>query len=56
MVAVVKLTLQTQLLSTDAQATALEETLRAFNAAADWLADEVFALELANKAETVFVD
>ena len=46
-----KLTLQTQLLPTDAQAAALGETLRAFNAAADWLAGEAFTLKLANKID-----
>lgn len=44
-----KPTLQTQLLPTGAQVTALEATLRAFNAVADWLAGEAFARQLANK-------
>lgn len=37
-----KLTLQTQLLPTPQQALALEATMRAFNAAADWLAGGVW--------------
>lgn len=44
-----KLTLQTQLLPTPEQIEALEATLRAFNAAADWLAGEAFARHTANK-------
>ncbi|NVZ09413.1 IS200/IS605 family element transposase accessory protein TnpB [Allochromatium humboldtianum] len=44
-----KLTLQTQLLPTPEQIEALEATLRAFNAAADWLAGEAFARRTANK-------
>lgn len=44
-----KLTLQTQLLPTPQQALALEATMRAFNAAADWLAGEAFGRKTANK-------
>ncbi len=44
-----KLTLQTQLLPEREQAVALEATMRAFNAAADWLAGEAFARKTANK-------
>ena len=44
-----KLTLQTQLLPTPEQAQALKATMRAFNAAADWLAGEAFARKMANK-------
>jgi IS605 OrfB family transposase len=44
-----KLTLQTQLLPTEEQAASLEATMRAFNAAADWLAGEAFARKTANK-------
>jgi len=44
-----KLTLQTQLLPTQEQAASLEATMRAFNAAADWLAGEAFARKTANK-------
>jgi len=44
-----KLTLQTQLLPTQEQVLALEATMRAFNAAADWLAGEAFARKTANK-------
>jgi len=44
-----KLTLQTQLLPAPDQAAALEATMRAFNAAADWLAGEAFARKTANK-------
>jgi IS605 OrfB family transposase len=44
-----KLTLQTQLLPTSEQAALLEATMRAFNAAADWLAGEAFARKTANK-------
>src|SRR5688572_4844754 len=44
-----KLTLQTQLFPSQDQAEALEATLRAFNAAADWLAGEAFAAKVANK-------
>ena len=44
-----KLTLQTQLLPAADQVAALEATMRAFNAAADWLAGEAFARKTANK-------
>jgi IS605 OrfB family transposase len=44
-----KLTLQTQLFPSREQADALEATMRAFNAAADWLAGEAFAAKTANK-------
>lgn len=44
-----KLTLQTQLFPSQDQATALEATLRAFNAGADWLAGEAFAAKVSNK-------
>lgn len=44
-----KLTLQTQLFPSQDQAEALEATLRAFNAGADWLAGEAFAAKVANK-------
>jgi putative transposase len=44
-----KLTLQTQLFPTREQTAALEATLRAFNAGADWLAGEAFAAKIANK-------
>ena len=44
-----KLTLQTRLLPAPDQVVALEATLRAFNAAADWLAGEAFARKTANK-------
>lgn len=44
-----KLTLQTQLFPSQDQAKALEATLRAFNAGADWLAGEAFAAKTANK-------
>lgn len=44
-----KLTLQTQLFPSPDQSEALEATLRAFNAGADWLAGEAFAAKLANK-------
>lgn len=44
-----KLTLQTQLLPSDEQIVQLEDTMKAFNAAADWLAGEAFALKSANK-------
>ncbi len=44
-----KLTLQTQLLPTQEQVLALEATMRAFNAAADWLAGEAFHRKTANK-------
>src|SRR5262245_37325874 len=47
----VKLTLQTQLLPDGDQARKLSATMRAFNAAADWLADEAFRLKTANKVE-----
>jgi hypothetical protein len=45
----VKLTLQTQLLPTPEQAASLEATMRALNAAADWLAGEAFARKTANR-------
>jgi len=44
-----KLTLQNQLFPSQDQAKALEATLRAFNAGADWLAGEAFAAKVANK-------
>ena len=44
-----KLTLQTRLLPAPDQVAALEATMRAFNAAADWLAGEAFARKTANK-------
>ena len=44
-----KLTLQTKLFPTAEQVVALEATMRAFNAAADWLAGEVFARRTAHK-------
>jgi predicted transposase len=44
-----KLSLQTQLLPTQEQAASLETTMRAFNAAADWLAGEAFARRTENK-------
>ncbi len=44
-----KLTLKTQFLPTPEQAQALEATMRAFDAAADWLAGEAFARKTANK-------
>jgi putative transposase len=47
----VKLTLQTQLLPDRDQARKLSATMRAFNAAADWLAGEAFRLKTANKAD-----
>src|SRR5262249_3450473 len=47
----VKLTLQTQLLPDQDQARKLSATMRAFNAAADWLAGEAFRLKTANKVE-----
>src|SRR5215813_13096747 len=47
----VKLTLQTQLLPDGDQARQLSATMRAFNAAADWLAVEAFRLKTANKVE-----
>ena len=47
----VKLTLQTQLLPDGDQARKLSATMRAFNAAADWLAGEAFRLKTANKVE-----
>jgi predicted transposase len=47
----VKLILQTQLLPDVDQARKLSATMRAFNAAADWLAGEAFRLKTANKAE-----
>ena len=47
----VKLTLQTQLLPDGDQAKKLSATMRAFNAAADWLAGEAFRLKTDNKVE-----
>src|SRR5262249_41917493 len=47
----VKLTLQTQLLPDRDQAQKLSATMRAFNAAADWLAAEAFRLKSADKVE-----
>jgi putative transposase len=47
----VKLTLQTQLLPDRDQAQKLSATIRAFNAAADWLAGEAWRLKTANKVE-----
>jgi putative transposase len=47
----VKLILQTQLLPDRDQARKLSATMRAFNAAADWLAGEAFRLRNANKVE-----
>ena len=47
----VKLILQTQLLPDRDQARRLSATMRAFNAAADWLAGEAFRLKTANKIE-----
>ena len=47
----VKLTLQTQLLPDRDQTRKLSTTMRAFNAAADWLAGEAFRLKTANKVE-----
>src|SRR5262245_20271930 len=47
----VKLILQTQLLPDEDQARKLSATMRAFNAAADWLAGEAFRLKTANKVE-----
>src|SRR5262245_36133869 len=44
-----KLTLQTQLLPDGDQARKLSATMRAFNAAADWLAGEAFRLRIANR-------
>lgn len=44
-----KLTLQIQLLPTAEQVSQLEETMQAFNSAADWLAGEAFAKKTANK-------
>ena len=44
-----KMTLQTRLLPAPDQVAALEATLRAFNAAADWLAGEAFVRKTANK-------
>jgi len=46
-----KLTLQTQLLPVPEQVRALAAAMRAFNAAADWLAGEAFAARLANKID-----
>src|SRR5262249_42889287 len=45
------LILQTQLLPDGDQARKLSATMRAFNAAADWLAGEAFRLKNANKVE-----
>ena len=45
------LTMQTQLLPDPAQASKLAATIKAFNAAADWLAGEAFALRSANKVK-----
>jgi len=45
----VKLALQTQLLPTPEHVVLLEATMRAFNAAADWLAGEASARKTANK-------
>src|SRR6266508_817313 len=47
----VKLTLQTQLLPVGDQSQKLSATMRAFNAAADWLAGEAFRLKTDNKVE-----
>ena len=47
----VKLILQTQLLPDGDQARKLSATMRAFNAAADWLAGEAFRIRTANKVE-----
>src|SRR5262245_51306637 len=47
----VKLILQTQLLPDEDQARKLSATMRAFNAATDWLAGEAFRLKSANKVE-----
>jgi putative transposase len=47
----VKLILQAQLLPDGDQARKLSATMRAFNAAADWLAGEAFRLKTANKVE-----
>ena len=47
----VKLILQTQLLPDGDQARKLSATMRAFNAAAGWLAGEAFRLKTANKVE-----
>jgi predicted transposase len=47
----VKLILQTQLLPGADQATKLSATMRAFNAAADWLSGEAFRLQNSNKVE-----
>ncbi|MHB1636192.1 hypothetical protein [Acidiferrobacter thiooxydans] len=44
-----KMTLQTRLLPAPDQVMALEATLRACNAAADWLAGEAFVRKTANK-------
>src|SRR5215475_9912691 len=49
----VKLILQTQLLPDRDQARKLSATMRAFNAAADWLAGEAFRLKNANKVEAL---
>jgi predicted transposase len=47
----VKLTLQTQLLPDCDQAQKLSAAVRAFNAAADWLAGEDLRIKTANKVE-----
>src|SRR5262245_25475929 len=46
-----ELTLQLHLLPTDDHATALYKTLERFNAACTWLAQQAYALKLANKVE-----
>ena len=52
----VKLILQTQLLPDGDQARKLSATMRAFNAAADWLAGEAFRLKTANKGIAHFAE
>src|SRR5688572_7732336 len=47
----VNLILQAQLLPDRDQAERLSATMRAFNAAADWLAGEAFRLKIANKVK-----
>jgi len=47
----VKLTLQTQLLPDKDQVKKLSDTMRAFNAAADWFAGEAFRLKSADKVK-----
>jgi len=47
----VQLTVQTQIFPAKEQATLLEETLRAFNAAASWLAEKAFELRSADRFE-----